>query len=463
MSRQLSPRSKKQASFSQSLTNVRWRFLREDNHKVQEQNTGPITNLSNTTQSRRRKKRSPRNGSSVLSAGSEVMRRAPPVIPGDGEVRDGASTLSRVRDLQEALSHNDFPSKVFRYLSVGSSTNNNNSNSHVKNNNLAQQWGNDSFNLDMTLNMNSNGGSAVAVPNNGLGGQSSIDTNAYGDNDGGFSNEDIQREMERLSRDVPSNAPTWNKSMTEAAATPVRKKKTNNNNNNNNNAQEMEEDENKNQDPDEEYFSDGSVSSVSSVEEDDRPVSPIIIWRPSARVQIADDLPPELLAELLGESSITSSNVAATSMTARPFVQQASKSSKSSTSSKSPRGSGTLKNGGNAILNTKNNNGNGKSFLNKDYGAWYLKPKQWNDMMNGDLQSEYEKSQNARISGSDAEIDHVIETKAKELDNVLPKLFISSVYRDWLEKQEKEHPESTLPIPYYLKSKKMQANRHKKK
>ena len=231
MSRQLSPRSKKQASFSQSLTNVRWRFLREDNHKVQEQNTGPITNLSNTTQSRRRKKRSPRNGSSVLSAGSEVMRRAPPVIPGDGEVRDGASTLSRVRDLQEALSHNDFPSKVFRYLSVGSSTNNNNSNSHVKNNNLAQQWGNDSFNLDMTLNMNSNGGSAVAVPNNGLGGQSSIDTNAYGDNDGGFSNEDIQREMERLSRDVPSNAPTWNKSMTEAAATPVRKKKTNNNKN----------------------------------------------------------------------------------------------------------------------------------------------------------------------------------------------------------------------------------------
>ena len=65
----------------------------------------------------------------------------------------------------------------------------------------------------------------------------------------------------------------------------------------------------------------------------------------------------------------------------------------------------------------------------------------------------------ARISGSDAEIEKVIEKKAKELDSVLPKLFISTAYLDWLEKQEMEHPESALPIPYYLKKKKKMSKR----
>jgi hypothetical protein len=456
-----SPRSKRQEAFSQSLTNVRWRFLREDKHIVQEQNMGisvPIVNLEgNRKQGRIRRRRSgPRGGSSVLSAGSEVMRRAPPIIPGNGG--DGGSTLSRVRDLQEALSQNDFPSKVFRYLSVG-------------NNSKAQQqpWGG-------TENM-----SGSYFP--GDGGSSMLpgmDTNAYGTNDGGFSTADIQREMDRLSKDVnPSHAPTWNKSMTEAASSPVRKVRrkgsgdeykdkddgknvssssssssNNNNNNNNNNNSNSSSTIALNQ---EDVGSDiDSISSVSGEDEsdeddDERPVSPIIIWRPSARVQIADDLPPELLAELLGEtgSKSATSNIAASSMTARPFVQTSS----------SPKGSNSLQSGGSAIMNSQKNNG--KSFLNKDYGAWYLKPKQWNDMMTGDLQQEYEKSQNARISGSDAEIDKVIETKAKELDNVLPKLFISGIYREWLEKQEEEHPESALPIPYYLKKKLQGKNKRK--
>ena len=56
--------------------------------------------------------------------------------------------------------------------------------------------------------------------------------------------------------------------------------------------------------------------------------------------------------------------------------------------------------------------------------------------------------------GFNAEVDKAIEEKARELNQVLPKLFISTAYREWLEKQEEEHPEHALPIPRYLRRKK---------
>merc|ERR1711916_339904 len=127
-------------------------------------------------------------------------------------------------------------------------------------------------------------------------------------------------------------------------------------------------------------------------------MGPIIIWRPSARVQIADDLPPELIAELLGEplpgtkdSTGSKKDSGSASMPSSP------RSPRSSRSPRYPRGH----------INAWNSSrGSGKpSFLKKDYGAWYLKPKEWNASMTGELKSAYEKSQQAKISGTNSEVD----------------------------------------------------------
>ena len=131
-----SPRSHKQMAFSQSLNNVRWRFLREDKH-IQEQNVDlnvPIILPPSQRQRRRTTKKNPSlNNSSVFSAGSSVIRQSPPSVP---SANDGRSTLDRVRDLQQELSNNDFPSKVFRFLS----SDNNTSNDAIGR--QQQQWGN---------------------------------------------------------------------------------------------------------------------------------------------------------------------------------------------------------------------------------------------------------------------------------------------------------------------------------
>ena len=73
--------------------------------------------------------------------------------------------------------------------------------------------------------------------------------------------------------------------------------------------------------------------------------------------------------------------------------------------------------------------------------------------MTGELKSEYERAQQAKIGGINSEVDRVIEEKSAELNQILPKLFISNAYREWLEKQDREHPEHALPMPHYLKKK----------
>ena len=438
-----SPRSKQQMAFSQSLNNVRWRFLREDKH-IQEQHVDlnvPIILPPSQRQRRRTTKKNPSlNNSSVFSAGSSVIRQSPPSVP---SANDGRSTLDRVRDLQQELSNNDFPSKVFRFLS----SDNNTSNDAIGR--QQQQWGNSTVLSNRFDDSYQGDGGSVLPSGMTMGGGSSARESFNPQSS--FSPDAIQREMERLSQAIdPSTSNTTmyrNKAMFNAATA---EKHTRDNDDLRHTATNDDTHDTNEHRP----ASASSVSSGSSSEsDDDRPVSPIIIWRPSARVQIADDLPPELLAELLGQppptntaSSSSSSSFSPPSNTnPRPFAQQ---------SSSSPRGgaSQSLKNGGSTVLAGKSK---AKPFLNKDYGAWYLKPKQWNNMMTGSLQEDYNKTQNARISGSDAEIEKVINMKAKELNSVLPKLFISTVYREWLEKQEQEHPESSLPMPYYLKKKTM--------
>ena len=91
--------------------------------------------------------------------------------------------------------------------------------------------------------------------------------------------------------------------------------------------------------------------------------------------------------------------------------------------------------------------------MKKDFGAWYLRPKEWNKSMTGELKSAYEKAQQVKVGGTNSEVDPVIEEKSAELNHILPKLFISKAYREWLEKQDREHPEHALPMPHYLKKK----------
>jgi hypothetical protein len=448
MSTKLSPRSKKQAAFSQSLTNVRWRFLREDKH-IQDSNiemSVPIVGIPSSTKSGRRNKNKYNKsigggGSSVFSAGSEVLRQAPPSVP---NISDERSTLVRVRQLQEELSNNDFPSKIFRFLSIDNNSQKFQQQQYQQQQ-QQQQWGDNS-----TMNSfnDSSLGDGRSVLSNGI---SSYDTR-------GFSPEAIQREMERLSQanvdPSTTNATKYqNKAMFKAATAEkhtagVEKQGNYPESTTTATANGDEKDRASVQ-------SESSVSSSDSDSDDDRPVSPIIIWRPSARVQIADDLPADLLAELLGQplpsNSVSSSSQNSGNSTTRSSSVHGQGSSSVGTGSHSFY-QNSFQTSANAILQGNTSKiSTTKPFLNKNYGAWYLKPKKWYDMMTGDLQSEYEKSQNARISGSDVEIEKVINVKAKELETVLPKLFISTVYREWLEKQEQEHPESALPMPHYLK------------
>ena len=418
-----SPRTKRQEHFSQSLNNVRWRFLREDNH-IEQQNmsmnvpiTGGLRNDNEddddydynvpppSTKGRRqqqqhpKRRRSPRNNnSSILSAGSEVLRHAPPIMPGvSGALlgsEHGGSAIDRVRDLQEALSQNDFPSKVFQYLSVGGRTSSSTGNNDGR---VPMLWegGGDTDGMGSTMG----GGYSLAG--------SSMVSEGSEYTSGQFTNEAIQKEMERLSQQVsgdasspPSSVRTGYHAMSKAAQATIR--------------QETSDDQDAQQPGEKEIPDDISASSSEEEEdEEDRPVSPIIIWRPSARVQIADDLPPELLAELLGHPPPHNDSKVSNT---RPFIQHAKRSNGGG-------GTTTLASSGRALLSSGGSGGAGgvdgmqrvqslqqqkslkPSFLKKDYGAWYLKPKQWNEMMTGGMQENYEKSLN--VSSIEKECVHV--------------------------------------------------------
>ena len=350
----------------------------------------PSTKGRRQQQQHPKRRRSPRNNnSSILSAGSEVLRHAPPIMPGVSGAQlgseHGGSAIDRVRDLQEALSQNDFPSKVFQYLSVGGSTSSTGSNGGR----VPMLWegGGDTGGMGSTM-----GGGGYSLAGSSMVSEGSEYTS------GQFTNEAIQKEMERLSQHVsgsasspPSSVRTGYHAMSKAAKATVR--------------QETSDDQGAQQVDEKEIRDDISTSSSDEEEdEEDRPVSPIIIWRPSARVQIADDLPPELLAELLGhppphnDSKMTNT---------RPFIQHAKRNN----------GGTTLASSGRALLSSGGTGGAGgvdgmkrvngrqqqqkslkQSFLKKDYGAWYLKPKKWNEMMTGGMQQEYEKSLNVSTS-----------------------------------------------------------------
>jgi hypothetical protein len=460
--------------FSQSLHNVQWRFLREDQRAAHASMdlsmplTGGSSHYSPRQSARNsaspRQQYSPRGStgfssysggvgggdgdgggggdSVILSAGSEVLRQVPPQMGGSslGELAAGSgfrrganedsggsgvdggtggrtsSTLSQVRELQEALSQNDFPSKVFRYLSVGVEEDSN--------------WSNRS-------GIGGGGGGGGSISD---GGGSSVDYGGRGNalsgvSVSGFSPDAVQREMDRLSASIHGQTASSGVSANLISTSPVTTSGS---------GSVLPEDKDSiltNRD--------GSDEDDSDDEEDsNRPDSPIIIWRPSARVQIADDLPPELVAELLGHPSPSSTNGGKNAAPSSPR------------SPRSPRLGGG---GGGGDHAWNSGRGKGKpSFLKKDYGAWYLRPKEWNKSMTGELKNAYEKAQQVRVGGTNSEVDRVIEEKSAELNQILPKLFISNAYREWLEKQDREHPEHALPMPHYLKKKKFRSMSKKK-
>ena len=295
------------AAFSQSLTNVRWRFLREDKH-AQSRNldmrlplaAGAVSSRRNP---RRRPRRSPRRsprrgggggGSAVLSAGSEVLRQVPPAAdrPDESPYPGRSSTLSQVRELQEALAQNDFPSKVFRYLSVGSAPGDWASSSAAPAPPGSDLGGGSAYGFGASMGM---GGSTL-----GTGRSSLTSTSSAMGPPGSFSADDVQAEMDRLNAEfaksagLPPPAPESRVVSGSRAAVAAEAAES---------AAAASEAA-----ASEAGLRAGDISASDSesdsddehrgINPDERPDSPIIIWRPSARVQIADDLPPELLAEL---------------------------------------------------------------------------------------------------------------------------------------------------------------------
>lgn len=378
---------------SQSLKSVHWRFLREDRH-IEQRNI--VVNIGQQ-QSQQLPFTGVSSFSSAVSTGPSQHAQALP--PAEGSLATGSSILSNaqpsrlaapgaLKNLEEELASTDFPSQVFKYLSLGE----------------------DSI-------------SGGKFPNTELPSQSTLqprdsaDRNDYNTGElldqlpADFDATDVEREMARFDRaaGISGVAEEGDRVTDSAEAT----------------GEAVSDDD----DDDDEI--------MGTQHELDRPESPIIIWRPSARVRVADDLPDHLVAELLGEP-VKPAKPAPTFSSAAPKPRR-----------KLRKASGKVSGAANAGV-PKSERARPPACGAKTYGAWYMKPGNWNGMHKGTLAQEYRESKQKQSTGADVEVERALNAKAQEFKSILPKLFISSAYREWLEKQNKGDPDTALSLPHYL-------------
>ena len=313
-------------------------------------------------------------GSSLLGMGSSVTVSEDTAARHRNRSGAGVScppnySLESVQQLEEELLQNEFPSKVFQYLSAAS---------HRLNGSSVARSGSDSAAEGM----------AQLLPRSH------------------FNNEHAEPQTAKDPVEISNHASTHASSDEMQNIT------------------------------DTEYSRDSGGSSPD--EDPHRPPSPIIIWRPSARVQIATDLPPELVAELLDGENVSGAGAAGKADGERhDFMQKGDLSSAGAAIA--------MKGHSSKMWRMKKK----KKKRPRRYGAWYVKPSQWNDMMSGKL--EVTSSQHEQKGFSvDSDIDRVIDGKVKEMKAVIPKLFIAKSYRAWLMKQNKTKPSDALPLPSYL-------------
>lgn len=189
-----------------------------------------------------------------------------------------------------------------------------------------------------------------------------------------------------------------------------------------------------------------------------RSPSPVIIWKPSSRVQIATDLPSKLKSIYVKGSASTAINPTAQSANNMSIIEEEySDISYLELQGIKPVQSSIDYNSYENIKNRKfieaeqkwnsnhpQSNKSSKYSSNKinikkkvQYGQWYIPPHKWR------VKKEGEKCKQQKKGKRNAELDE----KEKHLKNVLPQLFISKMYKDYIINHENTDKRN---LPSYL-------------
>ena len=215
--------------------------------------------------------------------------------------------------------------------------------------------------------------------------------------------------------------------------------------------------------------------------EESRSPSPIIIWRPAARVKVATDVPPELLQDLLSEEEeeqevekskrkrpanvsrsrrISSFHASHSPKNSDGLLATKSSTLKEVAKSRSPRLNPEMeikemsKTGSkipSSTLAKLKNRPKYKDFKHK-YGAWYINPTKWNDCAHG--KGEKALTTKGQVTSETErmrqEMSLALDETQKKLGEKIPKLFITEQYRSYLLQKNRQTRADALPLPHYL-------------
>jgi len=228
-------------------------------------------------------------------------------------------------------------------------------------------------------------------------------------------------------------------------------------------------------------------------DDDSRSESPVIIWRPSARVKLATDLPPELQSQFLhdyGETEHESlKKVRRSHPPQQPFHDSLSPSngqfkqfSKSPTRhsgdddgclgpidlSRSPKVNGKgrrppFRSPKSLMVDSSFNFPQNKAKKKEQYGAWYIPPVRWRrstgavSRIGADGNTNLDFSNMKFTVAAKGKVNPTMMAKMKEMEHTIPKSYIKQAYKQFM-KEQRDKPSKVFAhinfderLPHYLK------------
>jgi hypothetical protein len=176
-----------------------------------------------------------------------------------------------------------------------------------------------------------------------------------------------------------------------------------------------------------------------------RSPSPVIIWRPNARVKLATDISPDLRAALLGGES--SKQAQANNTTGKQQQQQQQQQKKQRLPRIAPRKKKPVRHIPSSFDYTAPNR-----QPRPQYGAWYLPTKKWRlrypKEYEGDEDDSDGDTPRARIKEHHAKRDRELTKRQEKCDAEIPSLYISRAYKSFV----RHHRSNTTKMPKYLRN-----------
>jgi hypothetical protein len=445
------------SAFSQSLKNVQWKFLNErpspQVETIWAQRASMINEDNNNNYNDNHSRSHYHQNNNQMNSNSRYNDLAPLELPSkssgmfqkyNGDEYD-RKRLEYVKQLESALSQSEFPSQILKYLSYEET---NNKNDHRGNNDIINN-GSNKINLKNTT---------------------------------------LQRREMWENEDDPLNRETIRKHHEEKLVRDEIEARTNidsmfREDSYGNLVRNKEDTDLKIKDEDNNNYDTTDASFYDDLDESRSP-SPIIIWRPAARVKVATDVPPELLEDLLDDEE---EEMKTTNKQKRPSNIKRSRRMSSFHASHSPKSSNgknvttkfstfkekaqsksprlkpdqeiiALANGKNKMpmstLEKIKRRPKYRDFKHK-YGAWYIKPDKWNACANGRAEKVLtvkgkSKSETEKMR---QEMSTALDETQKKLEKKIPKLFITEQYRKYLLEHNRQTNTQALPLPHYLQQK----------